>query len=206
MTRFPTTRISLLMRVKDGADAAAWEEFAAIYRPVVCRFGRRRGLQPHDAEDLAQNVLSAVADRVAEWTPDESRGRFRTWLVRIAMNQTITMFRRRKPDAAHGGTTAAAALNHHPDHASELSLDYRRELFRRLAQRVREEFEEGTWQAFWMTAVENVSIEATAAALEKSAGSVYTARSRVIRRLQELARSRGDELDDITIAGEGLDD
>lgn len=98
MSDFPTTQFDLLMRVRDTTDRSAWEEFASTYRPAIYRFARHRGLQEADAEDLAQNVLAAVADRIGEWEPDPERGRFRTWLSRVAMNQTITMFRRRKAD------------------------------------------------------------------------------------------------------------
>ena len=85
MSDSPTTRISLLLRIRDTANAAAWEEFAGLYWPVVYRFARRRGLNEHDAQDLAQNVLAAVAERVGDWKPDEGRARFRTWLTRIAV-------------------------------------------------------------------------------------------------------------------------
>lgn len=194
MPGFPTTRLSLLVRLRDAADQAAWEEFVSIYQPAICRFARRRGLQAADAHDLAQNVLSAVAQRIPEWKPDRDRARFRTWLARIASNQAITMFRRRKPDAARGGTTALAVLHDQEDPSAELETNCRREAFRLLARKVRAEFEETTWQAFWMTAVEGASVEAAARSLGRSAGSIYTARSRIMRRLQELARSEGDEL------------
>src|SRR5688500_3843750 len=103
MLEFPTTRFSLLMRIRDPANQSAWEEFVATYSPAIHRFARHRGLQEADARDLAQNVLSAVASRIADWKFDNDQARFRTWLLRIALNQTITMYRRRKPDAAHGG-------------------------------------------------------------------------------------------------------
>ena len=53
----PVTRITLLNRIKDGADAVAWREFMALYGPVVYGFARRRGLQDADAADLMQEVL-----------------------------------------------------------------------------------------------------------------------------------------------------
>lgn len=193
MPEFPTTRIGLLMQVRDPANHTAWEEFANLYRPVIYRFARQRGLQEADAEDLAQNVLAAVADQISEWEPSDHRARFRTWLSRVAMNQTITMFRRRKTDAARGGTTAVVVLQNHQDEATGLELNYRREVFRAVARRVRSEFEEATWQAFWLTAVDGVSIKDTATSLGRSVGSVYTARSRVIRRLQELVRKLDED-------------
>jgi RNA polymerase sigma-70 factor (ECF subfamily) len=61
MSAFPTTRISLLMRVRDHGDRQAWTDFVTLYRPVSYRFARRRGLQEADAQDLTQSVLTAVA-------------------------------------------------------------------------------------------------------------------------------------------------
>lgn len=205
MPGFPTTRLSLLVRLKDTADHAAWEEFVSIYQPAIYRFARQRGLQQADAQDLAQNVLVAVAERIGDWEPDNDRARFRTWLSRVASNQTITMFRRRKPDAARGGTTAVAALSRQEDPTTELELHCRREMFRALARKVRAEFEEASWQAFWMTAVEGASVEEAARSLGRSAGAVYTARSRIIRRLQELAKSDADEFGDSSADREAFD-
>lgn len=199
MPGFPTTRLTLLARLNDPANQAAWDEFVSIYEPAIYRFARQRGLQQADAQDLAQNVLSAVAERIADWQPDPDRARFRTWLSRIASNQAITMFRRRKPDSARGGTTALAVLNSQEDPSTDLKLNYRRERFRALARTVRAEFEETTWQAFWLTAVEGISVDEAARSLGRSVGSIYTARSRIMRRLQVLARNEGDGLLDDAI-------
>ncbi len=194
MSQIPETRSSLLMRVKDHRDHAAWEEFLGIYRSVVHRFARQHGLQDADAQDLAQNVLTAVACQIDDWQPDRSRGRFRTWLLKVAFNQTMTLFRRRRCDVAQGGTTAAVAMQLLPDAATTLQLNYRREIFRQIAAEIRQEFEEVTWQAFWMTAVENHSVADVAERLQLSVGAVYTARSRVFRRLKVRARDFDDDV------------
>jgi len=182
------------MRIRDTANQAAWEEFVATYSPAIHRFARQRGLQEADARDLAQNVLAAVAARITDWKVDKDQARFRTWLMRIAMNQTISMYRGRKPDAARGGTSAVAVLHQQEVESTDLEQNHRREVFRLLARKVRAEFAEATWQAFWMTAVEGVSIEEAARSLGRSVGAIYTARSRIVRRLQELARDYTEEL------------
>jgi RNA polymerase sigma-70 factor (ECF subfamily) len=194
MPLFPTTRLSLLLRIRDKGNQSAWEEFVATYSPAIYRFARQKGLQDADARDLAQNTLAAVANQIGDWKVDNDRARFRTWLSRIALNQTITMYRRRKPDVARGGTTGVAVLDREAIDPGDLDLNHRREVFRFLARKVRAEFEEATWQAFWMTAVEGISIEEAARSLGRSVGAIYTARSRIVRRLQELARSYSDEL------------
>ena len=61
MTSSPTTRPSLLVRLRDGDDREAWRQFVELYAPLVYGFARRRGLQDCDAADLTQDVLQAVA-------------------------------------------------------------------------------------------------------------------------------------------------
>jgi hypothetical protein len=60
MSSTPETRASLLIRVRDPADQAAWHEFVEIYRPVILRLARQKGMQEADADDVAQQVLVAV--------------------------------------------------------------------------------------------------------------------------------------------------
>ena len=76
MANFPETRASLVMRIADAGDAAAWEEFVRIYQPAIYRMARREGLQHADAEELAQEAMLAVARAVGRWEPDSERGAF----------------------------------------------------------------------------------------------------------------------------------
>lgn len=73
----PSTRYSLLLRIQDPQNDAAWAEFVAIYEPLVYRLARRQGLQDADADDLCQEVFRAVAGAARRWTPDPCRGSFR---------------------------------------------------------------------------------------------------------------------------------
>ncbi len=45
----PETRASLLIRLHNREDAAAWHEFEQIYRPVIVRVASARGMQTADA-------------------------------------------------------------------------------------------------------------------------------------------------------------
>jgi RNA polymerase sigma-70 factor (ECF subfamily) len=200
MSTLPETRASLLVRLPQAADAAAWDEFAQLYAPVVWRLARRRGLQPADADDLVQEVLAAVARSVAGWLDDDGRGRFRAWLLTIARNTTINFLTRAKHRPLASGDSAAAHLlaqlpQPSADGAAELvDLEVRRELFRRAADQVQDEVAPATWQAFWQTAVAGRPIAEVARHLDMSAGSIYIARSRVMVRLRAAAeRISGDE-------------
>lgn len=189
MPDYPDTRASLIVRLKDRADQDAWREFVEIYRPVVYRLACRKGLQHADAEDLAQQVLSNVAAAVHRWEPDETRGRFRTWLHRIAQNLIINALTRRAPDRAAGDDAAHDQLAREaapegPD-SELLRMEYRREVFHWAARQICVEFQPDTWQAFWQTTVQGEPVAEVALRLRKKPGAVYAARGRVMRRLRE---------------------
>jgi RNA polymerase sigma factor (sigma-70 family) len=206
VSSFPETRYSLIARLERADDDEAWREFLAVYRPLVYRIARRRGLQHADAEDLTQQVFTAVGRAIKKFQPDPSQGRFRSWIARIAQNATINALARRPRDAATGGTTAFELLREqlgHSDCPREIiDLELRRSLFRRAAERIRDGFHETTWKAFWLTTVEGQDIAAAADALEISVGSVYAARSRIIYRLKREIEAhehefQASELDDV---------
>ena len=183
----PETRNSLLLQVRDSANQDAWDEFAAIYRPVICRLAVLKGLQPADAEDLAQQVLVSVAGAIDRWEPDAERARFRTWLRRVTDNAIINALTRAHPDRAAGQDSdllTQQAEFDGPD-SGLLRIEYRREVFAHAAQQIRDEFSEDTWTAFWLTAVDNLPIETAADRMGKTKGSIYAARSRVMKRLKE---------------------
>lgn len=89
MSQPPTTRASLILRLRHPDDAAAWEEFVAIYQPLIFRLAKSRGLQDADAFDVAQEVLARVAGAINRWDPDPDRGSFRGWIGRITRNLAI---------------------------------------------------------------------------------------------------------------------
>jgi RNA polymerase sigma factor (sigma-70 family) len=199
MSPSPDTRPSLLLRLADRADREAWQEFAKIYSPVVYRLAVRRGLQHADAEDLSQQVLTAVAKAIDRWQTDPARAKFRTWLHRVAQNQIINALSRAAPDRAAGGSTMAAALGNQAARSQDtdlVQLEVRREVFRWAADQIRHEFRPATWDAFWQTAIENQAVEQVAEQLGLSCGAIYAARSRIMRRLKEKVCQFDDESDE----------
>ncbi len=187
MDESPATRRSLIVKLRDPADSAAWIEFVALYEPLVYRLARHKGLQDADARDVCQEVFQAVARSIDRWEPD--RGSFRGWLSRIARNLLINFLtRHRFQPRGSGATSVQELLEAHPaaDPAATalFEAEYQRRLLRWAAEEVRPEFTPATWQAFWQTAVEDRPPGDVAAELGLSVGAVYIARSRVLSRLR----------------------
>jgi RNA polymerase sigma-70 factor (ECF subfamily) len=199
MYEMPETRQSLLLRIRDHRNARAWGEFVGIYEPLVYRLARSRGFQHADALELTQEVLLAVSKSIHRWDTDPARGSFRGWLFRVTRNLMINFLakQRRHPQGV-GDTDFQRLLTQQPDPAQDESavfdLEYRRQLFRWAAARIRNEFISSTWSAFWRTSVEGRAIGDVAAELGLTAGAVYVARSRVMARL----RQRIEEVDQST--------
>jgi len=193
VTRPPETSDSLLVRVSDSNDSAAWERFVAIYRPMVYRIGRRAGLQDSDAEDLAQQVMESVAKAIPNWERDPHKGGFRAWLNRVARNSLISMLRSGNHDAAIGGSEfldKSLAVEAPAEEIERvIEQEHQRSRLRWAADQIRHEFKERSWRAFWLTTLGDSSIPEAAEKLGMTIGAVHAARGRIMRRLQDLARS-----------------
>ena len=96
MTEFPQTRSSLIAQVQSPEDREAWDQFVLIYRPVIYRMARRRGMQDADAQDLSQDVLIRISKSIKGWVPQEGV-RFRHWLRKVASNAIVTALTKLKP-------------------------------------------------------------------------------------------------------------
>jgi RNA polymerase sigma factor (sigma-70 family) len=192
------TRASLLARLGDPEDRAAWRQFVELYGSLVYGFARQRGLQDADAADLTQEVFLAVAQAMGRWRYDPRQGTFRGWLYGITRNKVVAFLQRRRSQPVGSGDTAAhRRLAEEPgpstDQEAEWDREFQRQLFRLAAARIQDGFAPSTWMAFWRTAVDGHSGAAVAEELGVSVGAVYVARSRVLARLTEQVRQMRTE-------------
>ncbi|MEO1525689.1 MAG: sigma-70 family RNA polymerase sigma factor [Planctomycetota bacterium] len=184
MTDFPDTQSLLLAKLPSLENRDAWEEFVEIYRPVIYRMARRRGMQDPDAQDLSQEVLIRVAKSIDRWEAQPGV-RFRHWLRKVAANAILTALTKSN-HAAIDGSTADQLLASVPESETERELEneYLRERYLRAAANVKVDVSPVTWQAFEQTVIQGHSCEYVAQALGKSIGVIYAARSRILKRLQ----------------------
>jgi RNA polymerase sigma-70 factor (ECF subfamily) len=190
----PPTSLTLLQRLRTN-ESDAWALMVNLYTPLIYRWAARGGVTGADADDLAQEVLRAVAAALPNFRRDRAGDTFRGWLRGITRVLTTKHFsRQRRTPRASGGTDALEHLERVPDPNPDGEGDAGEDpgeadvLLRRALELVRGQFEPKTWEAFWLTAIEGRSPDAVAPALGVSAAAVRKYKSRVLGRLKSEFR------------------
>jgi RNA polymerase sigma-70 factor (ECF subfamily) len=187
------TPLSLLDRLRLRPDEAAWRQLLDLYVPFLRLWLRRHGAPPDDVEDLVQDALAVVVRELPRFEHNGRPGAFRAWLRQVAAHRLGALWRSRPSrPVAVGGDAFAAALARLEDPASELSRQWDREhdlhVAHQLQEMARGDFEPATWQAFRRVVLDGARAADAAAELGVSVNAVLLARSRVLRRLREMAR------------------
>ncbi len=181
------TPASLLHRLREAApDASAWRQFDAIYRPLLTGWLRCYALQPHDADDLVQEILQSAASELPHFRYDPARGNFRGWLRQVMVNRLREFWRTQKRDRAF----VEPLIEELQDPSSELSQRWDREhdqhVLNVLLAQLEPDFAPPTWQAF-QRLLAGEEPKAVAAALGLSMNAVFLAKSRILKRLRDAA-------------------
>lgn len=184
----PETRESLLNHLRDTRKEEVWSDFVQVYQPLIYNFAVARGMQHSDALDIVQDVLSSIAKSISSFER-RAKGSFRAYLFSITRNRVINRVTRGSKHQGSGDSRIQAVLNQQPDDGCELSTQFdlqaKREVFRWAAQKVKNRVTDITWQGFWLTTMDGLSIAQAAEQLEKSKGAIRIARCRVTALLKD---------------------
>ncbi|OHB69902.1 MAG: hypothetical protein A2V70_00295 [Planctomycetes bacterium RBG_13_63_9] len=178
---------SLMRRLKTHDDEA-WQRLLDLYVPLVFSWCRRSGIQAHDSADVVQEVFRAVLGGIAEFRYSQPDDTFRGWLRTITKNKIRDHFRHRaRQPIARGGTDAHQRFLEVAEIQSRDSPNSGPVvgLVHRVLELIRVEFEDRTWQAFWLVAAKHYSSRDVAQQLGMSIGAVRQAKYRVLRRLRQ---------------------
>lgn len=186
------TSPTLLIRVRDQNDHDAWSDFVRCYAPHIYGWCRGCRLQESDAADVTQEVLLKLVGAIRSFDYDRNRGSFRGWLKTVTMNTVRDMVAGwGKPGRGSGDTGVRGFLASIADEQALQSLadaiekSWQEELFAAARQEVSGRVQSHTWQAWQMTAMEQITAAEAARRLNMPVSEVYVARSRVNRMLRE---------------------
>jgi RNA polymerase sigma-70 factor (ECF subfamily) len=183
--------VSLLDRLKVARpDAADWNRFESMYRPLIRSWlGRIQGLGD-EIDDDVQEVLATVVRENPKF--DRQReGSFRAWLRRVTVNRVRAYRRQRGQRPVALGDQTDAILDRMVDSNSELArkldAEHDKHICDALLSAVRPDFNQSTWSAFQQCAVEGRRAADVARDLGLTVNSVIKAKARVLTRLRQEA-------------------
>jgi len=181
----PTTSLTLLGRLRSNpTDQEAWNAFVERYGPKLYAWARQWGLQDADAQDVTQNVMVDLAKLLRSFEYRQG-GSFRSWLRTVAYRAWCDLLGSRKPlpvDPQSEGLASQAASDALVQHLED---EWDRELLEEAMLRVQVRVQPHTWQAFRCMAVDGLSGQEVADKLGIQVGTVYVARSKVQKMLQD---------------------
>jgi DNA-directed RNA polymerase specialized sigma24 family protein len=91
----PTIHDTLLQRLAANTNSKQrWDEFDELYKGRICSLVRSLGIDYSECADVWQETLAAMREDAFKKF-DRDRGRFYTFLIRIAKNCAISHLRRR---------------------------------------------------------------------------------------------------------------
>jgi len=183
------TSPTLLGRLRASpTDEAAWAAFVARYGPRVLAWCRHWGLQDSDAHDVTQIVLLALAREMRDFEYDPA-GSFRGWLRTVARRAWLRyQERQRRPGQGSGDSAVWERIDRQQageNLLQRLEEECDRELLEQAMALVKLRVQPKTWEAFRLTALEEVAGAEVAERLGMPIGSVYVAKSNVRKLIQE---------------------
>ncbi len=189
-----TTRASLLVRIRNPKDAAAWRRFDQIYRPMLHRFAIARSLGHADAEDVVQHCMAAIHQHIDSFDYDPEKGRFKAWL-RTLVNNRIRTLRRgprdvQAPSAAFRNIPAAEA-------GPEADFDrmWMQEHLWHCLRELQTEVEEATFRAFQSYVIEQRPADEVCQEMNMTRNHLYTIKWRLTEKVSAKMAELLDDAD-----------
>ena len=194
------TRSTLLMRVRDPADAEAWGEFVALYEPLLTAYLRDQGLGPEDTRDVVQDVFARLVKNLPDFDLERRRGRFRTWLWQVCRSALVDWARRRRRQAraedAWLRRLSESPAESQGDSDSRWGTMHRRRVLAFALERVRARSRPTTWACFERHLLHGRTSAEVAGELGLSVNAVDVNCSRILARLRKFCAEYLEELAD----------
>lgn len=127
-----------LLRAASSGDEAAWRTLVGLYGRRVFALAKSRCRDVNVAEEITQSVFATIAGKLGQGEYAE-RGRFESWLFRVAMNRVRDHARRLRRQAVVNDSDAVQSRPASPsDHADADALARLREAMDQLTEADRE--------------------------------------------------------------------
>jgi RNA polymerase sigma-70 factor (ECF subfamily) len=185
------TSASLLHRLQnDVSDEAAWTTFVERYGPRIYSWCRQWQLQDPDAQDVTQEVLLELVDKLRRFRYDPSRS-FRAWLKTLVHHAWQDFLARHRRGGVSGDSDLWDNVAAREDLEQQLQQMFDRALLDEAMARVQQRVAPHTWEAFRLLTFEGLRGPEVAARLGMQVTMAYVAKSKV----QKMLRQEVDRLE-----------
>lgn len=197
------TRASLLERLKNWDDSASWRDFFFTYWKLIYGVARKAGLNDAEAQDVVQETIISVAQKMRDFAYDPRTGSFKGWLMRLTEWRITDQFRKKQYEK--GGqrfpreqALSEADLEKHvetPDLNFEQMWDqeWERHVLEAALQKVRNQVEPLHFQMFHLHVLKGMAADEVARKLGVKLPAVYFAKYKVSALLQKEVRLLQDK-------------
>ncbi len=200
------TRASLLGRLRDWSDDAAWAEFNRVYGRLLFNFAIKLGVPERDAQDVVQETLTSVAKSIRAFEYDPERSSFKTWLLSVARRRVADFFRRRElpTNAAHRSISTdhprTGTAERIPDPSGQSpetvwTEEWQHQVLDLALERLKVEASIKHFQIFFLRVIKQQSVTTVSAALGVSSGQVYLVTHRLKGTFTRLVSAAERDLD-----------
>jgi RNA polymerase sigma-70 factor (ECF subfamily) len=194
MPRESTARTGsvLLSLLRDPDDPSAWKVFVERYGPIIYRWCRSWHLQEADAQDVTQNVLIQLVQKLRTFTYDPAKGAFRGWLKTLTYHAWSDYLERQRRGGVGSGNSAVLerlqSIEAREDLQKSLAEAYDLELLAEAEARVQLRVTPRDWKIFCALTREGRSGPTVAQELQMRVTAVLMAKSNVQKKLREEIR------------------
>ena len=189
--------VELVEQARHG-DPEAFSELVNRYERKIYRLARHITQNEEDAEDVLQEAFLKAFAHLGQF---QGQAKFYTWLVRIAVNESLMKLRRRKADKTVSldepvETEDDVVVREIAAWDEDPEQKYGRAEINALLTRAINSLPAGFRSVFWLRDVEELSTEETARALNLSIPAVKSrllrARLQLRDKLNRYFRKHGD--------------
>lgn len=206
---FIATRLSLLSRLKRWDDQESWRDFFDTYWKFLYSVAIKAGLSDHDARDMVQETVVAVAKGLREGRFKAAEGSsFKAWLKLIVQRRVADHLRRRRlpfAEPAPGGEDTGLTPLVERIPAPEVSVvgevweeEWAKNLADAAIERVKQRVGAKQFQMFDLYVLKEWPVREVAKTLHANVAQVYLAKHRVtslIKQETEELRKRMEAAD-----------
>jgi RNA polymerase sigma factor (sigma-70 family) len=185
----PLTGSTLLALLRDPADSQAWDIFVRRYGPLIHRWCRRWRLQEADADNVTQEVLAQLVQKLRTFRYEPHKGTFRGWLRTLTEHAWSDYAAKNlEPTRGTGDSEVLERLQSveaRTDLMESLAETFDLELLDHAQARVQVRVTPRDWQIFRELTLEERPGRAVARELGMTVTAVLMAKSRVQKKLRE---------------------